>query len=108
VIVYLVNPYSKNCNQLNKIPNEIAINKLLKAIAFSPLYTARCAATKATPEVKSTIVFTNGNINGSNVSSKLIPVGGQTLPIKIEGERLAWKKLQKNGKNNIASEIINH
>jgi len=35
-------------------------------------------------------------------------MGGQIAPIAIEGDKLPWKKAQKNGKNNIASEIKNN
>lgn len=65
---------------------------------------ARWAATKATPDVNKTTVLTNGNINASSVSSKRMPSGGQTPPTVTAGDRLAWKKLQKKGKNSIASE----
>jgi len=41
------------------------------------------------------------------VAKTLIPIGGQILPIKIDGEILLWKKAQKNAKKNIISEIIN-
>jgi hypothetical protein len=104
VIVYFVKPYSRYCNQLNKIPKLIAIYKPFKTIGRQPAIIARCAATRATPEVNKTTVFTRGNIKGSNVSSNLIPSGGQTPPTVIAGERLAWKNAQKNGKNNIASD----
>jgi len=43
-------------------------------------------------------------MNGSKVSSSLIPSGGHTLPTVIAGDRLAWKNDQKKGKNNIASD----
>ena len=36
-----------------------------------------------------------------------IPCGGHIPPIHIEGERLKWKKAQKNAKKNIISEVIN-
>jgi len=52
-------------------------------------------------------VLTKGSINGSNVSSNLIPSGGQTPPTVTAGDKLAWKKAQKNGKNNIASDAKN-
>lgn len=107
VIVYFVRPYSKYCNQLNKIPKLIAIYNPLTTIDLYPATIALCAATRATPEVNKTIVLTKGNIKGSKVSSNLIPSGGQTPPTAIDGERLAWKNAQKNGKNNIASDARN-
>lgn len=80
----------------------------LRTIGLQPAIIARCAATNATPEVSKTTVLTKGNINASKVSSNRIPSGGHTPPTVIAGERLAWKKLQKKGKNNIASEIRNN
>lgn len=100
-------PYSKYCNQLNKIPNEIASNNPLTTTDLQPAKMARCAATSATPDVSKTTVFTKGKAKASSVSSKRIPSGGQIPPIVIAGAKLAWKKLQKKGKNNIASEPRN-
>jgi hypothetical protein len=68
---------------------------------------ARWAETKANPEVSKITVLNKGNTYGSKVSSTAIPTGGQTLPILIEGERLAWKNAQKNGKKSIASDAKN-
>jgi hypothetical protein len=100
-------PYSRNCSQLNKIPNEIATKRPLTTIDLQPAKIARCAATNATPDVSKTTVLTRGKANASNVSSNLIPSGGQIPPMVIAGAKLAWKKLQKKGKNNIASEPKN-
>jgi hypothetical protein len=36
----------------------------------------------------------------------VIPAGGQFIPISIVGERLEWKKAQKNEKKNRTSEVI--
>lgn len=36
-----------------------------------------------------------------------MPSGGQTPPMAIDGDKLAWKKAQKNGKNSIASDAKN-
>lgn len=69
---------------------------------------ARCAATRATPEVSNTTVLTKGNINASSVSSNRIPSGGQTPPTVMAGDKLPWKKLQKNGKKSIASDAKNN
>jgi hypothetical protein len=49
-------------------------------------------------------VLTNGNIKASRVSSIRIPSGGHTPPTVTDGDRLAWKKAQKNGKKSIASD----
>jgi hypothetical protein len=35
-----------------------------------------------------------------------IPTGGQIHPIAIDGERLTWKKPQKNAKKNKTSDTI--
>gem|GEM_PF-6889734 len=69
---------------------------------------ARCAATNATPEVSNTIVLTKGSIKASSVSSNRIPSGGQIPPTITDGDKLAWKNAQKNGKNNMASEAKNN
>jgi len=86
--VYFVRPYSKYCNQLNKIPKLIAVYKPFKTIGLHPAIIARCAATNATPEVNNTTVLTKGSINASKVSSKRIPSGGQTPPVVMAGDRL--------------------
>ena len=36
-----------------------------------------------------------------------MPIGGQSSPISIEGERLLWKNAQKKEKKNNISEMIN-
>ena len=81
---------------------------ILRTTDLWPYIIARCAPTIATPEHNNTNVFTKGNINGSKVSKPLIPTGGQTDPRATEGERLPWKKAQKNGKKSIASETRNN
>jgi len=88
LIVNLVKPYSKNCNHENKIPNEIAMYIQFKTIALYPAIIARCAPTKATPEHRSTTVFTKGSMKGFKASRSLIPTGGQTAPIAIVGDKL--------------------
>jgi NaMN:DMB phosphoribosyltransferase len=104
----LAKPYSKYCNQLNRIPRLIAIYNPFKTTGRQPAIIARWAATRATPEVNKTTVLTKGNIKASNVSSIRIPSGGQTPPMVTAGERLAWKKAQKNGKKSIASDARNN
>jgi hypothetical protein len=85
----------------------MAVYNPFNTIGLHPAIIARCAATKATPDVSNTTVLTNGNINASRVSSKRMPSGGQTPPTVIAGDKLPWKNAQKNGKNNIASEAKN-
>ena len=41
-------------------------------------------------------------MKGSNVYISLIPTGGQIAPIVTAGDKLPWKKAQKNGKKGIA------
>jgi len=35
------------------------------------------------------------------------PIGGQSMPISVEGANLLWKKAQKNEKKNKISEVMN-
>jgi len=107
LIVNFVKPYSKNCNQENKTPKEIATYIVLITNHLYPAKIERCAAVIATPEQSNTTVFTKGSINGFNTSKSLIPTGGQTAPNAIDGDKLPWKNAQKNGKNNIASDTKN-
>ena len=48
-------------------------------------------------------IFNKGIFNGFKT---FIPKGGQTEPKTTLGDKLAWKKAQKNEKKNITSEII--
>jgi hypothetical protein len=57
-----------------------------------------------TPEVKRIAVFNRGIWNGLN---GLIPKGGQEAPNSIVGDKLLWKKAQKNEIKKNTSEIIN-
>lgn len=65
----------------------------------------RCAKVKVNPEDNNKSVFTKGNPQTSN---GCIPFGGQTQPIKMEGDKLKWKNAQKKAKKNKISEIINN
>ena len=56
------------------------------------------------PEDNKMIVFNKGK---PQASKDTIPFGGQTKPIKIDGAKLQWKKLQKKLKKNITSDAIN-
>ena len=105
--VYLVKPYSKYWSQLKIIPNVTAVYNPFNTTGLQPAIIPRWAATSATPDVNKTTVFTNGNMKGSRVSSKWIPSGGQIPPTLIDGDKLAWKKAQKKGKNSIASDAKN-
>lgn len=57
-----------------------------------------------TPDDNSITVFNKGSSNGSN---GIIPETGQAQPTVAAGDKLQWKKAQKNEKKNIISEIIN-
>lgn len=56
------------------------------------------------PDEIKIIVFISGISNGLK---GLIPKGGQSWPISIEGAKEEWKYAQKNEKKNKISEIIN-
>lgn len=56
------------------------------------------------PDVNKIIVFSKGIWKGLNV---LIPIGGQFIPISIDGDKLLWKNAQKNEIKKKSSEIIN-
>jgi hypothetical protein len=49
-------------------------------------------------------VFSRGIFKGFKT---FIPKGGHTEPRTTLGDKLAWKKAQKNEKKNITSETIN-
>jgi hypothetical protein len=66
---------------------------------------AWCAIVIVTPELSNKSVLTNGR---PQISIGWIPLGGQTVPIAIEGDKLKWKNPQKNAKKNITSETINN
>jgi len=51
---------------------------------FDPDTTARCAQVTVTPEANNNAVLSAGNSQGS---IGLIPSGGQTAPIAIEGAK---------------------
>lgn len=57
-----------------------------------------------TPEVNKIAVFNKGIWNGLKIK---IPKGGHTLPSSIAGDKLLWKKAQKNLMKKKISEIIN-
>lgn len=57
-----------------------------------------------TPEVNKIAVFNKGIWKGLKIK---IPIGGQTLPSSIAGERLLWKKAQKKLIKKKISEIMN-
>lgn len=66
---------------------------------------ARCAQVILTPDDNKINVFKKGNSNGA-ISSN--PLGGHKQPILTAGDKLEWKKAQKNPKKNIISDTINN
>lgn len=56
------------------------------------------------PDVNKIMVFNRGTSIGLK---GLIPIGGQVLPISMDGEILLCRKAQKNDTKNKISEIIN-
>lgn len=69
-----------------------------------PLKVARWDQVINIPEESKITVFNKGKPQGSR---GIIPFGGQTPPISIDGVNIPWKKAQKNEKKNIISEVIN-
>lgn len=59
---------------------------------------------KITPEYTKMPVLSRGKASHCMVN---ISAGGQIPPIKIDGQRVKWKKAQKKEKKNIISEAIN-
>ena len=66
---------------------------------------ARWAKVIVRPEDKRRRVFTKGK---PQTSKAWILFGGQILPTDIDGDKLTWKKAQKNAKKNMISETINN
>lgn len=63
-----------------------------------------CAQVIEIPEDNKIIVLSIGILIGLN---GLIPEGGHCIPISMEGDKLQWKKAQKNDRKNITSDMIN-
>lgn len=63
-----------------------------------------CAHVTVTPEANKIAVFNKGTWKGLK---GIIPVGGHVAPNSIAGERLLWKKAQKNETKKNTSETIN-
>ena len=105
VIPYL---YSIIWQNKNTVPKRTVTNKCLAkkrdSVRFTYLKRARCAKVIATPEDNNKIVLTKGN---PQTSKDWILFGGQMLPTEIDGDKLTWKKAQKNAKKNITSDTIN-
>lgn len=97
--------YSNACNAVKIKPrNTVKLNPLI-ASSLSPLTILWCAHVTVAPELSKIAVFNNGTENGFKGS---MPKGGQHTPISTAGERLLWKKAQKNETKNRTSETINN
>jgi len=96
--------YSIIWNKVNKQAKNNVSTKAHKDSTLLPQVIAWCEYVIVTPEQSKSKVFKRGIALGSKVTS---PLGGQILPISIDGERLAEKKAQKKAKKNIISDIMN-
>jgi len=96
--------YSIACNKVKKAPKKIVKLKLFNAWSLLPQTKLWCAQVTVAPELNNIAVFNNGTPNGFKA---LIPFGGHITPISTEGDKLLWKKAQKNEKKNKISETIN-
>ena len=64
-----------------------------------------CVHVMVTPDDKRIIVLRRGIEKGLIGSTN---IGGQEVPVSIDGARALWKKAQKNAKKNITSDEINN
>jgi len=96
--------YSYAWSAVKYSPNSAVKNS--PCVACVALFSNRpwCAHVTVTPEAKRIAVFSSGICMGLNGS---IPVGGQVDPSSIVGDRLVWKKAQKNDTKNRTSDTIN-
>lgn len=85
-------------------PNKIVISSEVLDSLSIPSIKAWWDQVILTPEDNKMIVFINGTPKGLNA---WIPIGGQVAPSSTLGDKLLWKKAQKNEKKNITSEQIN-
>jgi len=63
-----------------------------------------CAQVTDTPEERRIMVFKRGTSKGLN---GWMLAGGHQIPSSRVGDKLLWKKAQKNEKKNRTSEVIN-
>lgn len=62
------------------------------------------AQVTVTPDANKTAVLRSGTLNGFR---GVMPVGGQAQPNSGAGDKLLWKKAQKNAKKNRTSDVMN-
>lgn len=97
--------YSKACNAVNIKPSKTVRVKPLTASILLPLTILWWAHVTVAPELNKIAVFRRGTENGFKGS---IPIGGHITPISTEGDKLLWKKAQKNDTKNRISDTINN
>jgi len=85
-------------------PRRIVTSNASWDLEKSPSISAWCAQVTLTPEDNKIIVFIRGTLKGSKAS---IPMGGHRQPSSTLGDKLLWKKAQKNDIKNITSEVMN-
>jgi len=96
--------YSPACKNVKYSPRATVSIKawiVLERLCSRRLWWAHVTVT---PDASKTAVFSNGTLNGLR---GVIPVGGHAHPSSGVGDRLLWKKAQKNAKKNSTSEVIN-
>ena len=96
--------YSIPCNTVKTVANSIVNNSPIIACFFDRTSMAWCAQVTVAPELKRKNVFVKGI---PEVWIVWIASGGHTPPKLKTGDKLEWKKAQKNAKKNITSETIN-
>ena len=96
--------YSVYCKIVKKPPQNIVKSKPCTVWVNDFDNKRRCDQVKLTPEDNKITVFKIGKCHRLINS---IPIGGQILPIQIDGANEQWKKPQKNEKKNITYEVIN-
>lgn len=97
--------YSNACKAVNINPKNTVNDKPLIDSSLSPLTILWWAQVTVAPELNSIAVFRRGTENGFKGST---PKGGQQTPISTAGERLLWKKAQKNDTKNKTSDTMNN
>jgi len=96
--------YSMPCNKVNIVANKIVNNNPIIACFFARTIIAWCAQVTVAPELKRKNVLVKGI---PEVWIVWIASGGHTPPKLYTGDKLEWKKAQKNAKKNIISDTIN-
>jgi len=96
--------YSIPCKRVKIVAKTIVNNNAIIACFFARTIIAWCAQVTVAPELKRKNVLVKGI---PDVWIVWIASGGHTPPKLKTGDKLEWKKAQKNAKKNIISETIN-